>query len=105
MRGGVHVELLAHVRVDPLHQRITLLPEIGAERLEELAIDTDADRLHARQHPHQRPLEPFVEVGELARRDRLLERVGQLQDDHGTTAGLLDLEVAVEVEGPRLGVG
>ena len=104
LRGGVHVELLPRVRVDPLYERLTLLSEIGAERLEELAIDPDADRLHARQHPHQRPLEPFVEVGELARRDRLLERVGQLQDDHGPTAGLFDLEVAVEVEGPRLGI-
>ena len=39
LRRGVHVELLAGCRVDALHQRLALLGEVGAQGLEELAVD------------------------------------------------------------------
>ena len=46
----------------------------------------------SREHADERPLEALVEVGELARLERLGERVAEPQHGGGAPTGLVDLD-------------
>ena len=105
LRSRVHVELLAGVGVNALHQHLALLREVRPQSLEELAVDPDPGHLHLCQHAHQRELEPLIEVGQLACHQRFLECGRELQDDNCAPTRPFGLHVTVEVEGSRLGIG
>ncbi len=75
-----------------------LVAELLAELLEEPDVDADAGVLHPREHRDQRPLDALVEVDELARRERFVERVGEPGQHRDPTAGLVRTALAVEVE-------
>ena len=98
LRRGVHVELLARVRVDLGFEPAALVVELLAEIVEELDVDADAGCFHPSEHGHERPLDAFVEVDELACRQRLAERLGELHEHRAPATGLLGAGVAVEVE-------
>ncbi len=104
---GVHVELHPGVGLDLSDEVLAALGQLGAQSLEELAIDLDAGVLHPRQHAHERPLDALVEVGELARLQRLGERAGEAAHGQRAPSRLVDAGLAVEVEVERalLGVG
>ena len=105
LRRRVDVELLAGDPVDLADEEVALLGELAPEIVEEDPVDRMPGVLHLRQHPYERALEPLVEVGQLAGVERLGERVGELEDGGGAPAGVVGRGVAVEVEGPGLGVG
>ena len=72
LRRGVHVELLARVRVDLALRAVALrrrAPCRSSSR--NSTVDADAGVFHLREHAHQRQLEPLVELDELARVERL----------------------------------
>ena len=104
---GVHVELHPGVGLNLPHEVLAALRELGAQALEELAIDLDAGVFHPRQHTYKRPLDALVEVGELARLQRLGERAGEAAHGQRAPSGLVDAGLAIEVEVERalLGVG
>jgi hypothetical protein len=107
LRRRVHVELAAGVGMDATDELLAALRQLDAQLFEELAVDPDAVVLHSRQHADERPLNPLVEVGELARLERLGERAREAPHGEGAPARLVDagLPVQIEVERPLLGVG
>jgi hypothetical protein len=98
LRRGVHVELLARVRVDLGLEPPALVVELLAELLQELEVDADARVFHLREHAHERALDALVEIDELARLERLGERVGEAEQD-ARAAPVSSDRVAVEIEG------
>ena len=98
LRRGVDVELLARVRVDLGLEPPALVVELLAELVEELEVDADAGVFHAREHAHERALDALVEIDELARSQRLFERVDEREQQRGAALRLLDADVAVEIE-------
>ena len=93
--------------LDPPHEVLAALGELGAQALEELAVDLDTGVLHPRQHANERPLDALVEICELARLERLGERAGESPNGQRAPSRLVDAGLAVEVEVERalLGVG
>ena len=76
-----------------------LVAQLLAELVEEVDVDADAGLLHLRQHGDERQLETLVKVDELARLQRLFQRLDQPQDDRGPATGLVDAGIAVQIEG------
>ena len=105
LRRGVDVELLARVTPDALHQRVAFLVQLGAQLLEECPVDADPGELHLGEHPDERTLEPFVEIGEVTGLERLGQHVGEPQHRDRSATRLVDTRAAVEVERPLFDVG
>ena len=61
--GRADVELFAGMLVDLRLVPGELLGELARHARQDLPVDLDAARFHARQHRHQRPLERLVDVG------------------------------------------
>jgi len=98
LRGGVDVELLPRVEVDLALEPPALVAELLAEILEERDVDADSGRFHVREHGDERAFDPLVEPDELARFQRLSQRVGQTHEHGDAPAGLSRVRLPVEVE-------
>ena len=105
LRRGVHVELLARVRVDLGLEATTLVVELLAELLEELEIDADAGVFHAREHAHEGQLDALVELDQLAGAQRFIETVDEAEQQRGAALRFLDAGITVEIEGALDTVG
>ena len=98
LRRGVDVELLPRMRVDLGFEPAALVVQLLAQVMEEVEVDADARLLHAREHAHERTLDPLVEVDQLARTQCFLECGRERQQQRSATLRLVDARVAVEVE-------
>ena len=105
LRRGVDVELLAGLRVDLGFEPAALVVELLAELVEEGEVDADAGVFHAGEHAHERQLDALVELDELARLERFLERVDEPQEQGGAALRVLDAHVAVEIERALFAIG
>ena len=97
LRGGVDVELAAGLG----HDRFPLLGHFGdqaiGQGLKLLAIDADAQVLHAGQHPHERYFNLVVQLGEAAGLQRLAHRRSQRSGCQCSTGGHPIAAVAIAV--------
>ncbi len=93
-------EALAGGLVDVLLQRRGALREFAGQPAKHLAVDRDAALFHARQHRHQRPLQPLVDGDQPVGGKPRLQHVPQAHGDVGALGGVgggaLDID---EVEG------
>ena len=100
------------VQVVPTHhppqlgtEALDLLDQADVDRAQHLAIDRDADVLHAGQHAHERVLDVAVEPGHALRLEGGLDRTGDVMHGERLAPGeLRHVEgAAVEIELARRG--
>ena len=77
----------------------TFVVELLAEVVEEREVDANARVFHATEHANERKLDPLVELHQLARLERLLQRFDQTEEEGGAALRVFDARVAIEVEG------
>ena len=81
--GRADVELLAGELVDLGLDRRRLLREGAGEARKDLPVDLDAAPLHAREHRHQRPLQPLVDARDALGRQPRLQHAPDAQREVG----------------------